>query len=261
MAKKYFTKKLPQHQKDVAVVIPVYKETMTANEKISFEQCLSVLYRYPIVLLAPEGLNLDTYTSYTNHFIIQRFDTSFFQNIQGYNKLMLSKVFYERFLEYKYILIYQLDAFVFSDQLDDWCSRGYDYVGAPWLDRCNYLFLLKKSPLRSLFLLISGRLVNNVGNGGLSLRKVRTFFRLSSLFKRKALAWKSNEDYFWSYWLGFYPFLKIPAYKEALSFSFELNPEKCFILNKYEYPFGCHAWERYDIDFWRPVFSRFGYTI
>lgn len=261
MIRKYLTKNLPQHQRDVAVVIPVYKKGMTANEEIAFCQCLSVLHRYPIVLLAPEGLCLDLYTSYASQFIIQRFSTTFFQSIQGYNKLMLSEIFYERFLEYQYILIYQLDAFVFSDKLEDWCSRDYDYIGAPWLDRCNYLFLLKKSPIRSLLLLLSGRLVNNVGNGGFSLRRVKTFLLLSSLFRRKALAWKSNEDHFWSYWLGFYPFLKIPSYKEALNFSFELNPEKCFILNQYQYPFGCHAWERYDIGFWRPVFSKFGYTI
>jgi hypothetical protein len=36
----------------------------------------------------------------------------------------LSASFYERFLDTKYILIYQLDAFVFKDELQEWCDKG-----------------------------------------------------------------------------------------------------------------------------------------
>ena len=35
------------------------------------------------------------------------------------------------FLEYQYMLIYQLDAFVFEDKLDYFCELGYDYIGIP----------------------------------------------------------------------------------------------------------------------------------
>lgn len=45
---------------------------------------------------------------------------------------MLSAEFYERFLAWDYILLCQTDAFVFRDELADWCARGYDYIGAPW---------------------------------------------------------------------------------------------------------------------------------
>ena len=31
------------------------------------------------------------------------------------------------------MLIYQLDAFVFQDDLAYWCQQNYDYIGAPWL--------------------------------------------------------------------------------------------------------------------------------
>lgn len=44
---------------------------------------------------------------------------------------MLEADFYRRFGKYKYMLIYQLDAFVFSDKLLDFCEMGYDYIGAP----------------------------------------------------------------------------------------------------------------------------------
>lgn len=29
-------------------------------------------------------------------------------------------------------MIYQLDAWVFNDELSSWCSLGYDYIGAPF---------------------------------------------------------------------------------------------------------------------------------
>ena len=31
------------------------------------------------------------------------------------------------------MLIYQLDAYVFKDELLNWANKGYDYIGAPWL--------------------------------------------------------------------------------------------------------------------------------
>lgn len=46
---------------------------------------------------------------------------------------MLTKEFYLRFRQWEYLLIYQLDAYVFQDELMDWCNKGYDYIGAPFL--------------------------------------------------------------------------------------------------------------------------------
>ena len=46
--------------------------------------------------------------------------------------------FWEKFADYEYVLMYHLDALVFSDQLQEWCGKGLDYIGAPFLrcDRC-----------------------------------------------------------------------------------------------------------------------------
>jgi hypothetical protein len=38
----------------------------------------------------------------------------------------------------------------------------------------------------------------------------------------------------------------------ALRFAFEANPRICYEMNNYEIPFGCHAWEKYDKEFWLP---------
>ena len=53
----------------------------------------------------------------------------------AYNRLMMSEQFYRAFEGYEYILIYQLDCLVFSNALEEWCRKGYDYIGAPWFER------------------------------------------------------------------------------------------------------------------------------
>ena len=82
--------------------------------------------------------------------------------------LWMSKQFYFRFLpNYKYMLIYQLDAWVFTDNLQEWCDKGYDYIGAPFLS------IVKKNSPRVIF--------KGVGNGGLSLRRIQYCIDVLSL--------------------------------------------------------------------------------
>jgi hypothetical protein len=251
----------PKNQ--VAVVIPVYKPRMTVSEEISFERCVSVLGNHPIILMAPDGLDLTGYLNAGANISVSSFEPRHFESLQGYDRLMLSKSFYERFLDYQYILIYQLDAFVFSDQLKEWCSKNYDYLGAPWMD----LPVIKEiashsSRVRQLFPNWSKRFNQTVGNGGFSLRKVKSFCRMLALWENKARNWPYYEDTFFAFFVPSYnPFFRIPKFEVALQFAFELNPAKCYSLNHHELPFGCHAWEKHDIEFWRPIFLQFGYAI
>jgi hypothetical protein len=51
-----------------------------------------------------------------------------------------------------------------------------------------------------------------------------------------------------------YPFrwlLKLPNWKEALAFSIEKNPQIGIKLLGGTLPFGCHAWEKYNPNFWK----------
>jgi hypothetical protein len=246
---------------EVVVVIPVYKPTMTADERIAFERCHTVLGRYPITLAAPEGLDLSAYYAAGERHIA-RFAPAFFASIAGYNRLMLSSGFYEHFSDYRYLLIYQLDAFVFADRLAEWCASGYDYIGAPWIGRSLWRVMLHISrvwpPTRPR---LKG-LRNRVGNGGLSLRRVESHLACLRRYRAKAAHWDINEDYFWSLYVPWSnPAFRIPSYREALSFAFETQPEACLVLNQGQLPFGCHGWDKYDRAFWRPVFGYFGYAI
>ena len=99
--------------------------------------------------------------------------------IAGYNKMMLSYDFYQLFRDSEYVLIYQTDAWVFQDNLAEWCSKGYDYVAAPWIKRAVYDYPFIKQYMACLrayrarkHQFCRQRIYGKVGNGGLSLRKV-----------------------------------------------------------------------------------------
>ncbi|MBE9598806.1 DUF5672 family protein [Pedobacter sp. MC2016-24] len=261
----------------VAIVIPFYKNSLSYDDAFALNQCFKVLSNYPIIAIKPKSLNVDFLIKNTQFQSIISFEDKYFKDIHGYNELMLSSIFYKTFLNFEYILIYQLDAFVFSDQLSDWCKKDYDYIGAPWLypfDKKNSIskfFLNIKSLLYKRYnisnngLPKSKQLIKGVGNGGLSLRRVKKFHDLSIKFKDLANQYLAegmlefNEDIFWSVALNRKKKnLHIPNYKIALKFSVETYPELAFKLNHNQLPFGCHAWDKH-LDYWKPILLKFNY--
>ena len=264
----------------VCITIPVYKDQISLEEKASLLQCCRILGHYVIYLICPASLDISSYTKLMEKMGVEhkslRFSDSYFEDIHGYNKLLLSKVFYQQ-IKYDFFLIYQLDAWVFRDELIYWCEQGYDYIGAPWVkDYTN-----------------SGKYDGfiGVGNGGLSLRRTKAIIRVLNSFaltqsikqtfeevknrktKIKKLRgylksfyliifhhntffllnrYKFNEDYFWGEIAGrAFKWFKVAPISDALSFSFEMYPIESYVLNNNKLPFGCHAWEKYQKGFWK----------
>lgn len=229
-------------KEDIAVVVPTYKERLSELEHISLFQLFQVLGTYDIFYVAPQSLHAE----YLEKARVERFTDHLFEGIAGYNQLMLSKDFYMRFIKYKYILIYQLDAFVFYDGLLEFCNLGYDYIGAPWLTGMR-----KKVNDEYIYA--------NVGNGGFSLRNVQSILRLLTEREEELKNYKENEDKFFSF-NGDARF-KVAPVSVALKFAFEREVKKCFEKNNNKLPFGCHAWERYDYKFWRTHIEKLGYKL
>lgn len=241
----------------VAVVIPVYRAEMSAYERVSFQQCLRVLGHYPIILLKPVSLDVTALTAGAPTVSAVSFADAYFENVAGYNRLLMSEAFYEAFARFQYILIHQLDAFVFRDELREWCALGYDYIGAPHVTQ-RHLRTTRpgnhRLALRKVLM-----------NGGFSLRNVAACRRFLWVFNRFYGSWKGNEDGLFSLhyprlYLGS-PFLNLPTWDAALPFAFEQHPALCYEINGHRLPLGCHAWERYDLEFWRPFFGEQGYEI
>ncbi len=255
------------------VIIPVYKPVLSMEERISLERCLQILDRHFICLIAPEHLDVAAYARFFDDYQvkmnIERFEDKFFQGIQGYNRLMMSSRFYQRFADWEYMLVYQLDAYVFRDELDAWCRKGYDYIGAPWVYKDGTF---------------NARIA---GNGGFSLRKISSFLslfeergRLLTLrgliayFENRGLAHRmaylcsalfgklntieglmsvndQNEDrLFASLRYKRERAFHIPVPEESMYFSFECMPELLIRKTSGILPFGCHAWAKH-LDFWR----------
>ncbi len=228
---------------NAAVVIPYYHSNLSEFEQISFQNCLNVLKNYPIILVVPAGMPAENYPLAAGLLYVQVPDV-WLDSVASYNRMMLSEEFYQRFIQYEYILIFQLDAFVFSDSLDAFIGSGYDYIGAPWLKGWPYLKNLEKG-------------VWHVGNGGFSLRKVSSFL---NVLREQQVNWKEgHEDLFWASRDS--EEFHVAPMEIALAFAFEQDVRQCFAMNHNRLPFGCHAWEKYDFDFWRPELEKNGYYI
>lgn len=265
--------------KKVAIVIPFYRNELSDFEKISLKQCEKILGNYDKIAIKPIDLILSEETKLVNFSNTISFNNNYFKSISGYNNLMLSADFYNAFLDYEYILIYQMDCFVFSDQLDFWCNQNWDYIGAPWIKKTYH-----KNPVELYFLNIKQnissrfnrsknnepnqyQLNNQVGNGGFSLRRVHKFYNLCVLMQPVIDQYLSssgnlhNEDVFWSIEVNREKrILNIPSCTQALKFAVETPPLKLKILKDKDLPFGCHDWDRY-ADYWRTIFYKLGYEI
>jgi len=258
-------------QQEVTVGIPIYSNTASALELFSFIQCCKILGQYPFSIITFKELDIKLYTDklkeYNVSYQIKYFDCFFFKNVNGYNQLMVRPGFYAAFSAYKYLLIYQLDAFVFSDQLSGWCAKGYDYIGAPWLNVkwINKREINNKLPLFArlpfLFKLLKGK-DGLVGNGGFSLRKVASHIKFAKAYGSVFPSLNFNEDLFWGkYVAANEKDFKIPLLKEATLFSIENDPAAGFEMLQNKFPFGCHAWYKNEIKFWRQIFAEAGFEI
>lgn len=261
------------------VIVPLYKTDLNKYELISLQQCFHIFRDKTIIAVKPNGLDISPLLSRFPFSQVISFENHFFESIHGYNALMLSPVFYQAFLSYNFMLIYQPDTFAFSDELDYWCAQGYDYIGAPWIkplkpdnavNRAIYNF---KSYLYTKFnvtrdgLPKSKQFYNKTGNGGFSLRNIKLFYQLANEEKTLAQYYINlknlafNEDLFWSIEINRKKNrIRIPDYKTSLKFSIETFPEYGYKLIRKTIPFGCHAWEKH-LEFWKDKIAAFGYKL
>ena len=254
------------NKRRVKIVVPVYTETLDGRAEKSLRQTVRVLGHHPITLLAPEDLNTKELEHRFSLYEITRVSSRWLgcRGIVGYNEMMLSREFYEMFSDYDYILICQTDAWIFRDELIEWCDTGYDYVAAPWPKRKFYNRAVVRLwlAMRRRLLLSDKRILrqqgfNKVGNGGLSLRRVEAFIKacdryaeVIDIFKHKR-GMLYNEDWFWSIIPSE---MRYPSLDEALGFSFDIRPQMCYELAGGRLPFGCHGWyKKRNIEFWKPI--------
>lgn len=272
------------NKKDVVIVVPVYRHfnQMSEDEKIGLLSAFKHFSIYSFVFIGPESLDYQAYFHFASdhhiEFNFYSFEQKYFSGKDGYSRLLVSKFFYQKFCDYKYMLICQTDAFVFHNDLPKWMDTGYTYIGAPWVSRDS----------------IGNVVITGAGNGGFSLRKVDDFIEFTKRIESLKLlnrSWKKNnllkkipfgyflrlvaaplwlkcvinkftyylsedalqnEDRYWCEWVSqvFKDFRNAPAW---LSAGFAIEEEPQFMMNRLAgaLPMGCHAWAINDPEFWK----------
>ena len=254
----------------VVILIIAHKSILTENEIASLKQCYEVLGHYPIKLICPENLNISEYKKANPKIQFEFIDPKWQSNYEMFNRLKMNVLLYKKFKNYQYILFYELEY---------WCNKGYDYIGAPWFEGWDNAERNSE--------------IIGVGNGGFSLRKIQKTLKISKRIQRiKSLRvfwfrtkiqsiWRYNkmltsfnfyfkiqsfvdlntllffkspiqEDHYWTQVVGkVFADYKVASVEDGLKFSFEANPEFLYRKNNKQLPFGCHAWEKYNPEFWK----------
>ncbi len=276
----------------ICIAIPIYKETLNEFEVKSVRQCINVLVGYNIFFVCSNTLNTKFYKEQFSEIKnYKTFENQFFVSLKGYNALLLSVSYYQKFENYKYMLIYQTDAFVFKDELLSWSKKGYDYIGGLLFEGFH------GNPQKGAKLWCAG-------NGGLSLRNINTFatvlkskkrlknrsqliqerkslgkqkglmkrLKLNILYFLKRFGYKNNvsfyaknfdnnEDVFFISLCEKYNVMSMPKVSDAMYFSWDRCPE--YLFNRVgKLPFGCHAWFRDDVpyernkEFWLKILTK-----
>ena len=235
----------------VAITIPIYQPVLPPLEQYSLDTSLQALAGRAAVFVAPQGLDLGYYAERYPQVGVERFDASSFADIPGYNRLLLSAAFYQRFAPCSHVLILQTDAVVLRDELDMWCATCFDYVGAPWPDG-NELFV-NLDRFQGTY---GKRVKAHVGNGGLSLRRIdktlallREFPEATGVFRQTG----SSEDLFFAFMGPLSHDFVLPNEITASRFALELNPRYYLQVNGGRLPMGGHAWWKYDVGFWKSL--------
>lgn len=258
----------------VIITIPLYKPTLNNEELKSLRRCFEILSNHPISFFGPENLDVTFYQNFCSEnkidFVYKKFSDEFFKDRFTYSHLLVSPEFYQKYTDYKFLLLYQTDAYVFRNDLKYWCEQDYDYIGAPWfLDNS----LDENAPI-----------LKYAGNGGFSLRKISThlqvlkkakkvrYHRISrflrdnfknknghNFFKKITTSFKqyfSSENSFAHFvthnkieedivWITKVPKrvmkIKIAPPNIAMYFSFDLQARRLFKMTNQTLPFGCHA--------------------
>ncbi len=241
------------------MLVPIYKEAPDEMDRQMLEHCLQVFCERPIVLVHPQGMNLARYTEIIGEreIRLQAFASANFISRHAYNDMLMEPWFYRAFMGYEYILVHQLDSWVFADTLDDFLSLGLDYIGcAParegakqdgglslrrtvacmeackaaqsW-DGISLLLRVKYLNLRDLVMIVRRKLAMPIG-------KKRPYRGEDSFFSFAAPILKTN--------------FRVGTPEQALRFGYCENPAWLYRAHK-KLPMGCHApFRNGNADFW-----------
>lgn len=187
---------------ELAVVIPIWQKVLDSNELNNIRITLINNYDIPQIFVVPQTLNIDKFSFINRKAKIIKFPDRYFTSVQTYSELLLSTTFYERFSEFKNIIIVQTDA-VLIKNAKVLTELGYPYIGSVW-ERGYPVGRIAKNLIinKRLNRVIKSKKIF-VGNGGLSIRNVETMIEICIYIEsfNSKLKFKFPEDVLISYFL------------------------------------------------------------
>ena len=225
--------------KKICIVIPIYKEKLTADEEYSLIQLFNIVqYKYDIILVKPFSLNIENYTKLIPYkFNILNCNPAYFKKRNNlyetpYSFMLETAEFYECFVNYEWMFIYQLDGWIFKDNFNYFMNKNYDYYGCVH----ETVTTAKKG---------------ENGNGGVSLRKISAFINNLQSIKKNPIQLdnKIQEDIAFSrYYKNIF---NIAPIEFALEFGFQNNCDLLYKHNKNNLPMCVHKYLVYNPTFWK----------
>lgn len=266
------------------VVINVIHHTdeLTFIENVNLERLVEINNdKYDIVFILPEIFRssdlINQFSSINFCFV----EDSNLSSSAKYNRYLISHQYYDLFNDYEFVLVYQLDTWIFSLDLEPFVDLGFDIIGAPifsedrhlgtrLINGCNGGVSLRKVKsfqeiLRRPFIFRLNELYAELGFGDISKHPFRTFFKrvVSGLifFYKPGVFWPKhiNEDLYWSVVVPRKNIqFRVAPMQYCIKFCFDQFPRTLYVKNNNELPLFVHALEKYDFEFWEDflIFTR-----
>ena len=229
------------------VVIPVYKQKLSQFEKDNLSNTVNRLKdSYDICIIGPSSINVSRLSKEFNYkFQYKKYNNSTFKSKESYSLLLESADFYETFNNWEYMLLVQLDVWIFgtAENLEKFLTYDFAYIGAPW----SRNYIMKAFGVDDEF----------CGNGGFSLRNTSMMIDILSNSDVNATKYVTVEDQYISYIIYNDKKYDTCLVDIALQFSIDNEPEYWHKrLGNMKYPFGVHMGKKEFKDYWSSYIER-----
>lgn len=119
--------------KNVVIVIPIYREVPSDDEKISICNIIHKIGNDDIQIVAPHELDISYYIKVFSNVKVINMPKRIWKRASTYcyNQMCLNPSFYNMYAEYRFMLIAQTDCLLIKgyNTLIDFCNMNFDYIG------------------------------------------------------------------------------------------------------------------------------------
>ena len=230
-------------KKKFILITPIWKSEFNFIEKYYLEETILNTKNIEKIFLHGDKMNISWYKKNYPEWKFAAFKNTYFKNKSEYSKLMLKYEFYELFEGFENIIICQTDAVIVKN-INNIQIQSYDYIGSPWRKGIRVFEFKDQVFAGGLLNLIPFLKIIYVGNGGLSIRKVKKFMEVTQKIDVSRI--KINEDVFISLKGKRYG-IRIPSKNQARKYFMEQEISEKSIKQVYGFH-APHKWSDLAID-------------